>query len=346
MGQVELNSMTLEELKEYMKYLGEKGFRGEQIFTYFHKNKEVDITQLQVLPKKLRNKLFKKEIINKTSILERLDSNIDDTSKYLFLLEDKNIVEGVFMRYPHGVSVCISTQVGCKMGCRFCASTKGGLVRNLTPAEMVNQIYLMERDMGVDINNIVLMGSGEPLDNYDNVIKFLNIIHDSKGHNISYRNITLSTCGIVPEIYDLADEGLPITLSISLHSPFNKARSKMMPISRTYNISNLIDACIYYEKATNRRVSFEYTLIEGVNDKKEDAEKLSHLLKDLKSHVNLIPLNPIKEYNKERPELNSLKRFKEMLGTYNVNTTIRQEKGLDINASCGQLRRDYLNKSN
>lgn len=340
----ELNSMDLYELEDYMVGLGEKSYRGQQLFTYFHKNFGLDIMELQVLPKLLREKLSNNSRVNKTKILKRFDSKIDDTSKYLFLLEDNNIVEGVLMKYPYGVSACISTQVGCRMGCSFCASTKGGLIRNLTPAEMLNQVYLMERDRGIKINNIVLMGSGEPLDNYNNVIKFLNIIQNPKGHNISYRNITLSTCGIVPKIYDLAKEGLPVTLSVSLHSPLNKSRSKIMPISRRYSIEDLIEACIYYEKTINRRVSFEYTLIEGVNDREVDADRLGSLLKKLKGHVNLIPLNPIKEYNEKRPGYNGLNKFKKLLDRKNINTTVRQEKGLDINASCGQLRRDYLKR--
>lgn len=336
--------MTIVELRKHMVNLGEKDFRGEQLFTYFHKNNRLDIMDIKVLPKKLRKMLYDNERINKTNILKRLDSKVDETRKYLFLLEDNNIVEGVLMKYPHGISACISTQVGCKMGCSFCASTKGGLIRNLSPAEMLNQIYLMEKDKNVKINNIVLMGSGEPLDNYDNVIKFLNIIHDPKGHNISYRNITLSTCGVIPKIYDLAKEGLPITLSISLHSPSNEARAKMMPITRKYSVEELIDVCKYYEDTTKRRISFEYTLIEGVNDSDSDAEKLNYLLKDLKAHINLIPLNPIREYNKKRPEFKSLERFKKKLYKNNINTTIRQEKGLDIDASCGQLRRDHLDQ--
>lgn len=343
MANYELNSMTLEELKEYMVSLGEKAFRGEQLFTFFNRNKGLDIDEIRVLPKKLREKLKEESKVNKVKILERFDSKTDNTKKYLFLLEDNNIVEGVYMEYAHGISVCISTQVGCRMGCSFCASTKEGLIRNLTPAEMLNQIYLMEKDMGVTISNIVLMGSGEPLDNYDNVLKFLNIIHDPKGHNISYRNITLSTCGVVPRIYDLAKEDIPITLSISLHSPFDKYRSEIMPISRAYSLKELMKACRYYEKTTNRRLTFEYTLIEGVNDRKEDVEELTRLLRGLNSHVNLIPLNPIKEYNKSRPELSNIKRFQRELNKNHINATIRQEKGLDISASCGQLRRDYLN---
>lgn len=342
MTKFELNSMTLKELREYMVSLGEKAFRGEQLFTYFNRNKGLDLKDIKVLPENLRSKLEVKAKVNKVRILDRFDSEKDDTKKYLFLLEDNNIVEGVLMKYPHGMSVCISTQVGCKMGCSFCASTKEGLIRNLTPAEMLNQIYLMEKDMNIKISNIVLMGSGEPLDNYDSVLKFLNIIHDPKGHNISYRNITLSTCGVVPRIYDLAKEDLPITLSISLHSPFDEYRSEIMPISRAYKIKELIEACKFYEKTTNRRLTFEYTLIEGVNDRREDAEELTNLLKGLNSHVNLIPLNPIKEYNKARPELSSIERFQRELNKKNINATIRQEKGSDISASCGQLRRDYL----
>lgn len=345
MTKIELNSMTLEELKRYMTSIGEKAFRGEQLFAYFNRNKGLDIQGIKVLPEVLRNKLELESKINKVEILNRFDSQIDDTKKYLFLLEDNNIVEGVLMKYSHGSSVCISTQVGCKMGCSFCASTKEGLIRNLTPGEMLNQIYLIEKDMNINISNIVLMGSGEPLDNYDNVLKFLHIIHDPKGHNISYRNITLSTCGVVPRIYDLAKEDLPITLSISLHSPFDQYRSEIMPISRAYNIRDLMESCRHYEKTTNRRLTFEYTLIEGINDRKADAEELTNLLKGLNSHVNLIPLNPIKEYNKERPELSSIERFQKYLNKNKINATIRQEKGSDISASCGQLRRDYLSKN-
>ncbi|OLS01711.1 23S rRNA (adenine(2503)-C(2))-methyltransferase RlmN [Tissierella creatinophila] len=345
MKEIELNSLTLEETKDIMLSLGEKAYRGEQLFSSFNRNKELDIEEINILPQKLRKMLIEKGKVRKINILKKFSSNIDDTRKYLFLLEDGNIIESVLMVYPHGNSICISTQVGCRMGCEFCASTKEGRIRNLTTSEMLNQIYLIEKDLDENIDNIVLMGSGEPLDNYENTLKFLNIIHEPKGHNTSYRNITLSTCGIVPKIYDLANENLPITLSISLHSPFDSEREKMMPIAKTYNIEKLLKASKYYEEITNRRVTFEYTLIEGVNDRCEDINELGKLLKDINSHVNLIPLNPIKEYNRERPELSSVEKFKNKLEKRHIKATVRKEKGTDISASCGQLRRDYIERS-
>ncbi|MGO1469280.1 MAG: 23S rRNA (adenine(2503)-C(2))-methyltransferase RlmN [Tissierella sp.] len=342
MKKTELNSLTLEESKKLMLDLGEKSYRGEQLFSYFNRNKEVNLDKINLLPKKTRSVLMEKGYVNKIKIIKKFESKLDNTKKYLFALEDKNIIESVLMIYPHGKSVCISTQVGCRMGCEFCASTKEGRVRDLTSAEMLNQIYLIEKDIGENIDNIVLMGSGEPLDNYQNTLRFLKIIHDPKGHNTSYRNITLSTCGITPKIYDLADENLPITLSISLHSPFDSERRKIMPIAKTYSIKELIQAVKYYEKKSNRRITFEYTLVEGVNDRKEDVEELSDVLNGLKSHINLIPLNPIKEYNKSRPERNRVEEFKKELEKRHIKTTIRGEKGTDISASCGQLRRDYI----
>ena len=328
-----------------MVSIGEKAFRGEQLFSYFNHQMGLRLDEIQVLPLRLRENLIENSKVNEIKLLKRFDSKVDSTKKFLFLLEDNNIIESVLMEYSHGFTVCISTQVGCRMGCSFCASTKEGRIRNLTPSEMLNQIYFIEKDIDKRISNIVLMGSGEPLDNYDNTMKFLNIIHDPKGHNISYRNITLSTCGIVPGIYDLAKENIPITLSISLHSPFDKIREKMMPIAKKYKIKEIIEACRFYEKTTNRRLTFEYTLIEGVNDRKEDVEELRNILKDLSSHINLIPLNPIKEYNKERPSISNIERFQKQLTRNNIQVTIRKEKGMDISASCGQLRRDYLSDS-
>lgn len=342
MEKIELNNLNLEEIQELMVDLGSQSYRGEQLFSYFNRNRKLEISKLNLLPKKLREKLSEVGYVNKLEILEKFTSEFDGTKKYLFKLSDNNIIESVLMSYPHGKSVCISTQVGCRMGCEFCASTKGGRIRDLTSSEMLNQIYLIEKDIGEDIDNIVLMGSGEPLDNYDNVVNFLKIIHDSKGHNTSYRNISLSTCGITPEIYRLADENLPITLSISLHSPFDKERSEMMPVAKKYKVKELIEAVKYYEKTNNRRVTFEYTLIEGVNDSKRDVEELSKILKGINSHVNLIPLNPIKEYDKKRPGQSNVGRFKGMLEKNHIKTTIRKEKGTDISASCGQLRRDYI----
>lgn len=342
MEKLELNSLTLEETKEFMVKIDEKKFRGEQLFTAFNKNRILDLDKINVLPKSTREKLSTLGKINKISILKRFDSNIDNTSKYLFLLEDGNIIESVLMKYNHGNTTCVSTQVGCKMGCEFCASTKDGFVRNLSPAEILNQIYMMETDLDIRIDNVVIMGSGEPLDNYENTLKFMKILHDEKGHNSSYRNISLSTCGVVPRIYDLAKENLPITLSISLHSPFDDERRKMMPIAKKYSVEELIESCKEYLRTTSRRLTFEYTLIEGINDRDKDANQLASILKNLNAHVNLIPLNPIKEYNMDRPELSKIKFFQNKLLKRNIKTTIRKEMGSDISGSCGQLRRNNL----
>lgn len=339
---IELNSLTLEETKEFFLKIDEKKFRGEQLFTAFNKNRILDLDSINVLPKSIRTKLSTLGKVNELRVLKRFDSKLDKTSKYLFLLEDDNIIESVLMKYNHGNTACVSTQVGCKMGCEFCASTKDGFIRNLSPAEILNQVYMMETDLDIRIDNVVIMGSGEPLDNYDSSLKFMKILHDEKGHNTSYRNISLSTCGLVPRIYDLAKENLPITLSISLHSPFDDVRQKMMPISKKYNIESLIKACKEYLKTTNRRLTFEYTLIEGVNDRDIDANELGKLLKNLNAHVNLIPLNPIKEYNMDRPELSKIKVFQNKLLKRNIKTTIRKEMGSDISGSCGQLRRNNL----
>lgn len=346
MKKTELNSLTLDELKDFIISIDEKKYRAEQIYTFMHKNYGEKIQDISVFSKSLRDKLEGLGKINNMEIFKRFDSKVDNTKKYLFLLEDDNIIEGVAMEYKHGLTACISTQVGCKMGCSFCASTKEGLVRHLTPSEMINQIYTMEKDLNKRISNIVLMGSGEPLDNYDNTKKFLNIIHHEKGHNISYRNITLSTCGLVPKIYTLADEQIPITLSISLHSPFDEIRKDMMPIGRKYSIKEIIKACKYYYNKTSRRITMEYTLIEGVNDRKQDLEELRRILKGLNCHINLIPLNPIKEFGKERPSESNIERFKKALNNANMQATIRKEMGGDINASCGQLRRRFTKDRN
>ncbi|WP_244969119.1 23S rRNA (adenine(2503)-C(2))-methyltransferase RlmN [Tissierella praeacuta] len=346
MNKIELNSLTLKELREYMFSIQEKSFRGEQVFSYFHRNKKADIENLKVLPENLRKYLLDNIKVNKIDIYKVFDSKIDDTKKYLFLLDDMNIIESVAMEYNHGLTACISTQVGCKMGCSFCASTKEGLIRNLTPAEMVNQIYMIEKDLGKDISNIVLMGSGEPLDNYDNTMKFINIIHDEKGHNISLRNIALSTCGVVPRIYDLANENIPITLSISLHSPFDAERKKIMPIAKKYSIEELMKACRFYSEKTKRRITFEYTLIDNVNDRDVDIKELIKILEGLKCHINLIPLNPIREFNKDRPSRKNIERVQRILSNRGIAVTIRREMGGDISASCGQLRRAVTQGNN
>lgn len=342
MNKKDLKSFTLEELKCAFIDIGEKGFRGTQLFEWIH-NKMIDsFDDVTVLSKTLRDKLNENYYISNIKILKRFDSKVDNTKKYLFLLEDENIIESVMMEYKHGISLCLSTQVGCRMGCDFCASTKDGLIRNLTPSEILDQVYKIQKDLNVKISNIVLMGSGEPLDNYGNVIKFLKLIHSQQGQNIGYRHITLSTCGIVPQMIELAHEDIPITLSVSLHSSSDSERKKIMPISRKYSINEVLKACRYYVEKTNRRVTFEYTLIQKVNDSIEDALRLASLLKGLLCHVNLIPLNPIKEVSLRKSRSLEVNNFKNHLEKNGVNCTIRQERGADINAACGQLRRDFI----
>lgn len=340
----DLKSLSLRDIEELFLELGEKKFRGEQTFNFIHKNMETSISKITALPKELRDKLEKNFTIGDISVFKRYDSEIDDTKKYLFLLEDGNIIESVAMKYKYGTSACISTQIGCRMGCSFCASTKEGLVRNLNSSEMLSEVYKIQQNLNTKLSNIVLMGSGEPLDNYDNVISFLKILHDEKGQNFGYRNITLSTCGLVPNIRKLADEGIPITLSVSLHSPFDEERKKIMPIGSKYIIEEILKSCHYYVNKTNRRITFEYTLIDEINDRKEDLEELSRILKGLSCHVNLISLNPIKEFNKTKANRNKLKDFKDGLKQRGVPATVRREMGSDINAACGQLRREYIKK--
>ncbi|KPU28270.1 ribosomal RNA large subunit methyltransferase N [Caloranaerobacter sp. TR13] len=345
MDKKDLKSLTLDELKDLFKNIGEKSFRGKQAFSWIHHRMIDSIDDITEFSKTLRDKLNYEYKITKLQIVKRFDSKIDETKKYLFLLEDGNIIESVMMKYKHGISVCISTQVGCKMGCSFCASTKGGFIRNLTPGEIVDQVYQIQKDLDVKVSNIVLMGSGEPLDNFDNVIKFLELIHCKNGQNLGYRHITLSTCGIVPKIYELANLKMPITLSISLHSAYDSERKKIMPIANKYTIKDILDACNYYVSKTNRRITFEYTLINAVNDSARHANELAKLLSGILCHVNLIPLNPIKEASFNTSKDVNVLRFKEILESRNIKTTIRREMGRDINAACGQLRRDYMNKS-
>ena len=267
---------------------------------------------------------------------------LDNTKKYLIRLNDNRLIETVFMDYGSYYTVCVSSQVGCRMGCTFCASTKENFARNLTACEILNQIYLIEEDLNVNINNIVLMGIGEPLDNYKNVIKFLRLVNSEKGKNLSLRNITISTCGIAKNIYKLADENMPLTLTISLHNPFQEERRKIMPISDNFTIDKVLDACNYYFEKTSRRVSFEYTIIKGQNDSREHALKLKNILKGLNCHVNIIPLNSIMEFDGVAPSTKYIYSFKSMLENYGINTTIRKKQGDDINGACGQLRQGVL----
>lgn len=340
----DLKSFSLDEMKSIFVEMGQKEYRAIQTFKFIHQNMVNSIEDITVLSKSLRDKLNENFSISDISIAERYDSKLDNTKKYLFKLEDANIIESVAMEYKHGTTACISTQVGCKMGCAFCASTKGGLIRNLSSGEILSQVYNIQNDLDIKLSNIVLMGSGEPLDNYENVIKFLNILHDENGQNLSYRNITLSTCGVVPKIYKLAEQELPITLSISLHSPFNEERKRIMPIAKAYSLDELLEACRYYINKTNRRITFEYTLIKEINDRKEDLNELSRILKGLLCHVNLISLNPIEEFAKDKANKNTIEMFKRELTKSGIPITIRREMGSDINAACGQLRRKYISK--
>lgn len=336
-----INDMTFEELKSYIEEIGEKKYRAEQLFTFFNKNKKWNLEESSNLPKNLKS-LPVREI----KIFEEYHSKLDETVKFLFELNDGNLIEGVLLKYEHGYSQCISTQVGCRMGCSFCASTKGGLIRNLTPSEMAGQIYLVENKLGINISNIVLMGSGEPLDNYENVISFFDIIHDERGKNLSNRSITISSCGIVPKIRELSKLNRPINLAISLHSPFDEERKKIMPITNRYSIEEVLSASKEYSEATGTRITLEYTLIKDVNDREIDANELIRITKGMKVHVNLIPLNPIKEYNRGKTSGKGAKKFQNLLLKGGINATIRRELGSDISASCGQLRRKRLENEN
>lgn len=337
----DIKSLPFAAVEEYIAGLGEKKFRAKQLYEWMHVHKAASYGEMTNLPKSLRRQLDEE---TDYTCLRQVDCQIsrqDGTRKYLFALADGNMVESVLMRYHHGNSVCISSQVGCRMGCRFCASTLDGLERNLAPSEMLDQIYRIERDIGERVSNVVVMGTGEPLDNYDNLLTFIRMLTDEHGCHISQRNVTVSTCGIVPRIRQLAEEKLQITLALSLHASNQKKRLELMPIARTYDISQALDACAFYFQETGRRVTFEYSLVEGVNDAPEQALELAHLLAGMHGHVNLIPVNPIKErsYAASRPA--SVHRFQNILEKNGINVTIRRELGADIDGACGQLRRRY-----
>lgn len=338
---LDIKSMDYDSLCKYIVELGEKKFRAEQIYKWLHEKLITDFSAMTNMPKSLIEKLKEECYIANMSIVRVLESQIDGTRKYLFELSDHNVIESVFMRYKHGNSVCISTQVGCRMGCKFCASTLDGMERNLTASEMLEQIYAITRHTGERISNVVLMGSGEPLDNFDNVLKFINIISSDKGLNISQRNLTLSTCGLVPNIYKLADMKYQITLAISLHASCDETRKELMPIAKRYSIEELLSACRYYFEQTGRRISFEYSLVADVNDTVSEATKLGELLKGINCHVNLIPVNPIKERDFKQSNKDNIEKFKNKLERYGINVTIRREMGRDINGACGQLRKSY-----
>lgn len=337
----DIKSMNLAELKIYMEELGEKSFRAKQVYQWLHEKQVSSFEEMTNLSKALIEKLnqncflisLKKEAVQ--------ISKIDGTRKYLFLLPDGNVIESVLMKYKYGNSVCISSQVGCRMGCRFCASTLDGLVRGLTPSEMIDQIYQIGKDIGERISNVVVMGTGEPMDNFENLLKFIQLLTDENGLHISQRNLTVSTCGIVPKMRELAEQKLQITLALSLHASNQEKRLELMPVANKYEIHEVMEACRYYFEQTGRRVSFEYSLVAGVNDTEADAEQLAKLIRGMNCHVNLIPVNPIKERSYVQPDSGAVWSFKERLEKKGINVTVRREMGRDIDGACGQLRRKY-----
>ena len=342
MSKKDICSYNYDELKEEMLVIVEKAFRSKQIYEWLHVKLADDFDEMTNLSKALREKLKKNYEIRKVKMIDHQISKEDPTEKFLFELEDGNMVESVLMKYKHGNSVCISSQVGCRMGCRFCASTLDGLERNLTPSEMLRQVYQIQKITGERVSNIVIMGTGEPLDNYDNFLKFIHMVSDEHGLNISQRNITASTCGIVPNIRRLAEEKLQITLALSLHGSNQEKRRSLMPVANKYELHEVLEACDYYFEKTGRRITFEYSLVHGVNDTPEDAKELMGILKDRNCHLNLIPVNPIKERNYEKPDKKSAENFKNKLEKNGINVTIRREMGSDIDGACGQLRRKTM----
>ncbi len=345
MNEYDIRSMTLEELQAVMEKIGEKPFKAKQIYQWLHEKCASDYEEMTNLSRGLRERLAEEYPLSGPRAVEVQTSRIDGTQKYLFRLADGNVVESVLMRYHHGNSVCISSQVGCKMGCRFCASTLDGWTRNLLPSEMLSQIYQIRRMTGERVSNVVVMGTGEPLDNYDNLLRFIRMLTDEKGQNISQRTITVSTCGLVPEIRKLAEENLQITLALSLHAPNQQKREQLMPIAKRYSLPEVLDACRYYFEKTGRRMTFEYSLVGGENDSQQDAEELSRLIGGLNCHVNLIPVNPIKERSYVQSDKKVTLNFKKKLEKYGINVTIRREMGRDIDGACGQLRKRYMDET-
>ncbi len=344
MNKTDIKSLNQKELKELLITMGEKPFRSKQIYAWMHQRLVTSFEEMTDISKKLKETLTEACEFTVLKQVEMQESAIDGTRKYLFALADGNMIESVLMRYKHGNSVCISSQAGCRMGCRFCASTLDGLVRSLTPAEMLDQIYRIQADTGERVSNVVVMGTGEPLDNYDNLLKFIDMLSNEDGLHISQRNITVSTCGIVPNMRKLADEKLQITLALSLHASNQEKRKALMPVANKYEIQEVIEACKYYFSQTGRRITFEYSLVGGVNDTPEDARELATLIKGVNCHLNLIPVNPIKERDFVQPESDAIQSFKNRVEKYGINVTIRREMGRDIDGACGQLRKRYQGK--
>ena len=335
-----INDKTIEELEKIFLDLGFQKFRAKQVFRQIHVNKINDFSKMTDLSKDMREKLDQLFSFPEIKILKEFKSKVDKTKKYLLELDDGNIIEAVFMEYDNRNTICISSQVGCKMGCKFCASTKNGLERSLSASEIIEEIYLLERENS-DINNIVVMGIGEPLDNFSNIERFIKIITDPKGRNLSHRSITVSTVGLVDKIYKLSDLGYDINLAVSLHYAFDKKRMIYMPSAKKYKINEIVKACDYYLEKTKRRVSYEYVVIDGVNNLEEDVDQLVKLFKGKNIHINLIPLNPIEEFKHSKTKANIMEEFQKKLTNKGLNATSRRSMGSDIDASCGQLRNNY-----
>lgn len=335
----DIKSMTLSELKDEITAMGEKSFKAGQIYSWLHKHGAVSFDEMTNISKEFRSKLEKNYDIYTCTIEKKLVSVYDNTVKYLFRLHDGELIESVVMKYKYGYTICVSSQVGCKMGCKFCASGIAGFIRNLTASEILSQIYTAQKDLGIRISHIVMMGVGEPLDNFDNVMRFLSLISDENGLNISMRNISLSTCGVVSGIYELMEKKLQLTLSISLHAPNDEIRNQTMPVNSKWNVDTLLKACRDYTKTTSRRISFEYAMISGVNDSDECARELGRRLKGMLCHVNLIPVNSVNERDYKKSSDNRIAEFIKILEKFGINVTVRRTLGSDINASCGQLRR-------
>lgn len=345
MEKKDIKSLTLAELKAEMATLGEKPYRAAQLYEWMHRKLARGYEEMSNIPAAMKAKCGESYQYTALHMVTVQESAIDGTKKYLFALADGNMVESVWMRYKHGNSVCISSQVGCRMGCRFCASTLDGLVRNLTPSEMLDQIYAITRKTGERVSNVVVMGSGEPLDNYENLLRFITLLTDENGLHISQRNVTVSTCGIVPKMRELAGEKLQITLALSLHAATDEKRRELMPIANRYSLAELMDCCVYYFEQTGRRITFEYSLVRDVNDTRKDAETLAALIRGLNCHVNLIPVNPVRERTYVQSERQAVEAFAALLAKKGINATVRREMGRDIDGACGQLRRRILTET-
>lgn len=340
-GKKDIKSLTLSEVTEELNNLGEKAFRAKQLYQWMHEKLARSYDEMTNVSKALKEKLQENFSFTSLQMVTYQESKIDGTRKYLFELADGNVVESVWMKYKHGNSVCVSSQVGCRMGCRFCASTIDGLERNLLPGEILDQIYFISRHTGERVSNIVVMGSGEPMDNYDNILQFVHMLTDENGLHISQRNVTVSTCGIAPQIRKLAEENLQITLALSLHATTDEKRKKLMPIANAFSLKEVLDACAYYFEKTGRRLTFEYSLVRGVNDTEEDARELIDLIGHLNCHVNLIPVNPIEERDYKESTAQAIRAFQSKLERGGITATVRREMGRDIDGACGQLRRRH-----